>query len=385
MMPPSPATSDEPALAPVAPAPPGGGPPAPASSASPLTRGLGTAALWRECLLQIRLSLPISVAYLLGFALQLTSQIIVGHISASALAASSLATVYGNASGMAVIIGLTSACETLASQAFGAGNLPRVGAVAQRASAVMLAVCVPCGAAWLFAGPALRLMGQDEATVLLAAGCIRLQLPGLPAVAVYEVLKRALQSVGVSGPQVVIGVVAVVFNAVLGVALVYGTPLGFFGAPLALSVSQTLMLALALLYIRGHRRIHAVTNAWRAAWRRITGGGGKGNNGGSERDGASLAAAAAAAAVDLRPLDGGTAAALAAPEAERDLDDVLDECFSLPLSAQTALAGWREYLLLGIPSAVLLIVEWGSFEVGALIAGLISTDALAAHAHGVTP
>ena len=392
--------------------------------------GLGAAALLRECLLQVRLSLPISAAYLLSFALQLTSQIMVGHISAPALAAASLATVYGNASGMAVVIGLTSACETLASQAFGAGNLPRVGAVAQRASAVMLAVCVPCGAAWLAAGPALRAMGQDEATVALATGYIRLQLPGLPAVAVYEVLKRVLQSVDVSGPQVVIGAIAVAFNVALGALLVFATPMGFFGAPLAMSMSQVLMLVLVLLYIRAHRRIHAAARSWQAAWGRIANGsgggsGGSGGGGGGEQDSAGLAAAAAAAngAVDLRTLDGSSgvgvssgsggasggasgggagnggelapavapklrepavpaplpAAPAPPPAAERDIDDVLDEVFSLPLSAQHALVGWREYLLLGVPSALLLITEWGSFEIGALIAGLISVDALAAH------
>ena len=370
----------------------------------PFWRAFGAAELLHESLLQVRLSLPISASYLLNYVVLLTSQALVGHISGAALAAASLATIYGNATGMALIIGLTSACETLASQAYGAGNLPRVGAVAQRACAVMLAVCLPVGAAWLAAGPALRLLGQDEETVALAATYIRLQLFGLPAVAVYEVLKRALQSVGVATPQVAIGCAAVVTNAALGAALVWASPLGFLGAPLALSASQVLMLALVLLYIREHRRLHVALRAWQAAWRRVVGGSGGGGIGGGldgERDVTSLAAAAVAAeqAVDARPLDssGGSgggggggvgdppapahagAAPAALPAPEPDLDEVLDAVFSLPLSAEHAFAGWREYLLLGVPSAVLLVTEWGSFEVGALIAGLISTDALAAH------
>lgn len=369
--------------------------------------GYGSAVLWRECVTQIALSLPISLTYLLSFALQLTSQVLVGHISASALAAASLGTVYANASGMAVIIGLTSACETLASQAFGAGNLPRVGVVAQRASAVLLAVCVPCGVAWLAAGPALRSLGQDEETVALTATYIRMQLPGLPAIAVYEVYKRTLQSVGVSAPQVVIGCAAVLLNLVVGTILVYFTPLGFLGAPLALSGSQMLMAAMILLYIRWHRRIHAALRAAQRVWRRLFGGGcrrrggdaGEERGGGSERDAAGLAAAASDLAVDIRPLDGGGAgleplelsspspllpaaaadAAAADAAAPPDLDDVLDAVFSLPLRATHFLSGWREYLMLGLPSALLLVTEWGSFEVGALIAGLLSTNSLAAH------
>lgn len=386
-------------------------PVAPPGTPAATPPALSAAALWRECRLQVRLSLPISLSYLLGFGVQLTSQVIVGHISASALAAASLATIYANATGMACVIGLTSACETLASQAYGAGNLPRVGAVAQRASAVMLAVCVPVAALWLLAGPALRALGQDAGTVALAEAYIRLQLPGLPAVAVYEVLKRTLQSVDVAGPQVAIGCVALAANAALGAALVYGTPLGFLGAPLALSASQVLTLALMLLYIRDHRRVNSALRGARAAWQHAVGGSGGG--GGGERDVASLAAAAAAADqdVDLRQLDSGVggigpslppAAAVIVAAAEpplaaaaespptlpmpkptpptpTDVDDIIDAVFSLPLGAQHAFSGWREYLLLGIPSALLLVVEWGSFEVGAIIAGLISTDALAAH------
>jgi len=290
---------------------------APPPPATPPPTTFSAAALWHECILQLRLSLPISLSYMLGYVVLLTSQVLVGRISAASLAAASLGMVYGNTTGMAVIIGLTSACETLASQAFGAGNLPRVGAVAQRASAVLLAVCLPCGAAWLAAGPALRLLGQDEATVQLASTYIRLQLPGLPCAAVYEVLKRTLQSVGVAGPQVAIGVAAVVANAALGAVLVWGTPLGFLGAPLALSASQALQLALALLYIRRHREAHAAARALRAAWRRTVAGGAgwfgfgdeRGTGGGAaeaERDAAGLAAAAAAEhrAIDLTPLDG---------------------------------------------------------------------------------
>lgn len=46
---------------------------------------------------------------------------------------------------------------------------------------------------------------------------------------------------------------------------------------------------------------------------------------------------------------------------------------------EEALAGWREFILLGIPSATMLLVEWGSFEAAAVISGLLGTTSLAAH------
>ena len=353
--------------------------------------------LLAECRLLISLATPICLTYLVNFAMLLTSQSIVGHISADALAAASLATVFCNATGLAVLIGLTSGCETLCSQAFGAGNLPRVGVIMQRGCAVALAVCVPVSAAWLSAGPMLRALGQDEATVALAESYAALQVLGLPAVACYEVLKRGLQCVSVATPQVAIAGAALVVNAALGAGLVYGTPLGLLGAPIALAVTQWLMLGLAIAYIRTHRRVHTFVRA--AACKRGSGGSGGSAAGDGDALAGSKAAVVEVAALNAMPtspprpppglaapqLSGASATAASAalvelpPPLPLDLDDMLDSVFSVPPSFRAATSGWGEYLCLGIPSALLLVTEWGSFEVGALFAGLISTPVLASH------
>ena len=268
----------------------------------------------------------------------------------------------------------------------------------QRGCAVALAVCVPVAAAWMSAGPMLRALGQDESTVALAASYAALQVLGLPAVACYEVIKRALQCVSVATPQVAIAGAALVFNAALGAALVYGTPLGLLGAPISLAATQWLMLVLAVAYIRAHRSVHTLVRT--ASCKRASGG--------SSEDGQSSALAGKAAVVDVAaltaptpslppglatPLPGATAVAAAASPAAQteassalapapvalDLDDMLDAVFSVPLSFRAATSGWGEYLCLGVPSALLLVTEWGSFEVGALFSGLLSTSVLASH------
>ena len=61
-----------------------------------------------------------------------------------------------------------------------------------------------------------------------------------------------------------------------------------------------------------------------------------------------------------------------------DFDDVLDATTS-EFSMTMALSGWTEYLQLGLPSAAMLFAEWASYEVTAVIAGLISVNALATH------
>jgi MATE family multidrug resistance protein len=51
----------------------------------------------------------------------------------------------------------------------------------------------------------------------------------------------------------------------------------------------------------------------------------------------------------------------------------------LSFKAAFSVSGWKEYLALGLPSAVMLFVEWGSYEALSLVAGLIDTHTLAAH------
>jgi len=66
------------------------------------------------------------------------------------------------------------------------------------------------------------------------------------------------------------------------------------------------------------------------------------------------------------------------PPLPTDIDDVLDATLA-DFSLAIALSGWREYLQLGLPSAAMLFFEWASYEVTAVIAGLISINALATH------
>jgi hypothetical protein len=59
--------------------------------------------------------------------------------------------------------------------------------------------------------------------------------------------------------------------------------------------------------------------------------------------------------------------------------ELLDATWAAGLDATAATSGWGEFVALGFPSMVMLCVEWGSFEVQALIAGAFSTTVLAAH------
>ena len=91
---------------------------------------------WSAFFIEVRavatLAAPVAGTYLLSFMLNISSALIVGHVSATALAASALGNMFANATGFSITYGACSAVDTLSSQAFGANNLARVGYISQR-------------------------------------------------------------------------------------------------------------------------------------------------------------------------------------------------------------------------------------------------------------
>lgn len=138
-------------------------------TALPVTRR----AVWGEFLELAHLAGPIVLMYLTSIGVAFTSQVLVGHVSSTHLAAAALATMFSNATGLSIVLGCAASCDTLCSQAFGAKNYPRVGLVAYRGVFVGLAMSIFVGALWVFgAGPFFRAMDQDEELISLATAYI---------------------------------------------------------------------------------------------------------------------------------------------------------------------------------------------------------------------
>jgi Na+-driven multidrug efflux pump len=254
----------------------------------------------------------------------------------------------------------------------------------------------------------------------------------MPALVTFEVLKKHLTNVGAPGVPLALTALGTATNLGAGVGLVFFTPLGFLGAPCALVLGAWVMVGAALAYFRFHRALHAAMRAHGLG--ALVPGSTLAESAAAAASAASAAAAAAAAAAssatatiasegqtrslvasassvgvaDLGDvLDEARAAADAAsasltsvavasvgapaaasvgapavasgpPPLPTDIDDVLDATLA-DFSLAIALSGWREYLSLGLPSAAMLFFEWASYEVTAVIAGLMSINALATH------
>lgn len=362
-------------------------------TALPVTRR----AVWGEFLELAHLAGPIVLMYLTSIGVAFTSQVLVGHVSSTHLAAAALATMFSNATGLSIVLGCAASCDTLCSQAFGAKNYPRVGLVAYRGVFVGLAMSIFVGALWVFgAGPFFRAMDQDEELISLATAYIRTLLWGLPAQVSFELLKKPFLSANFTLQPLLFSALSMALTGFLGYLFVYVFENGYLGAPAAACVSYWLCLALLLLYTRFHRHAHRALAAARTlccgrappapapapAGAAAADDGGIGLAewgvppwGGSSRAAEAPGAALLPSGAPPPPLPPAPPPP-ASPPAFHDLLDALWPPLTLEVLSP---AGLLEYVRIGLPSAAMLFVEWGSYEVLAVFAGMLGQLELASH------
>jgi Na+-driven multidrug efflux pump len=166
--------------------------------------------------------------------------------------------------------GAVTASDTLASQAFGAGEYTRVGRVTYRGMAIMSAISVPIAALWCAAGPLLHLLGQDPEVATEAGRVCALLIPALLPSMWTDVLDKHFHAVGLTLPTLIVVAVMVAVNAALGRLLILSTPLGLYGAPVSTSLCSWLQFALTAAYFWRYRRVHG---ALAACWNLVAGAG----------------------------------------------------------------------------------------------------------------
>ena len=136
--------------------------------------------------------------------------------SADEQAALVLGQMYCNALGISVVAGLAMGLDSLAPQANGHGDKHLVGLYTQRGICISLLALLPVSLVWLFCRPVLiHVLRIDDDLAELAARFVWARLPGLPAVVLFELLRRFAQAQRVAWPvMVVCCVVAVIHGGV---------------------------------------------------------------------------------------------------------------------------------------------------------------------------
>ncbi len=213
----------------------------------------------------VALALPVVVVQLGLMSMGVVDSIMVGHLSARALAAVALGNIYFF-NVIVFAMGTLFALDPIVAQAVGARDEPAIARGIQRGLVLSLALSVLCAVLMAPAGRVITLARQPVEIVPGASAYVRISIAGALPFLVFIVLRQSLQAMGRVAPIVVTIFAANFLNAGLNWAFVYGhlgaQPLGVEGSAIATVLSRWAMclglLALAWPALRPHLR------PWRA-------------------------------------------------------------------------------------------------------------------------
>ncbi|XP_059829524.1 multidrug and toxin extrusion protein 1-like isoform X1 [Hypanus sabinus] len=217
---------------------------------------------WKEARGLSLVAGPVFLTQLMVFCISIVSTVFCGHLGKIELDAVSLATTVINVSAISIGMGLATTCDTLFSQTHGSKNLKRIGVILQRGILILMMFCFPCWAFLINTEHILLVLKQPPEVVKLTTLYVKIFLPALPAVFIYQLEIKYLQNQGINMPQVLTGFLANIFNAAVNYVLIYKLSLGIRGSAMANVASQYCQAIFLFLYIRC-RRLHVET--W-AGW-----------------------------------------------------------------------------------------------------------------------
>lgn len=193
------------------------------SLAQPVSRGRRTATELKELL---TLAAPIMIAQLATTAMGFVDAVMAGSVGPRDLAAVAL----GNSIWIPVFLLMTGtllATTAKVAQRYGAGDQAGTGPLVRQALWLALLVGPLAGATlWLLSEPILRAMKVEEALIEPSCFYLRGIACGLPAVALYHVLRCFSDGLGRTRPSMVLGICGLMLNIPINYVLIYGH-LGF--------------------------------------------------------------------------------------------------------------------------------------------------------------
>ena len=210
----------------------------------------------REARVLTRLATPVALTQVSAMLLWTVDFVMVGRIGVEAINAVSLGRLWVMGTSM-IAIGLLWGIDPIATQAHGARDRERLGDVLLHGSTLALVATVPLALAWLATEPVLLAFGQDPATVAVAARYVAVQIPALPCLLLFMMLRQYLQARGIVRPAMSIGFGSIVFNAAANAVLIFGLfgapRLGAVGAGVATALTEAAMLIALVVAVRRHR------------------------------------------------------------------------------------------------------------------------------------
>ena len=193
----------------------------------------------------LRLAVPVVIIQVGMMAMGVVDTVMVGHISAQALAAVALGNLYFFT--LAVFaMGTLMVLDPVVAQAVGAGETPAIARAVQRGVMIASLLTVPTVILLVLAEPIFGFLHQPAEVIPLAAAYAVRTAPGAFPFLLFIVFRQSLQAMGSTAPIVGAIVAANVVNAALNWVLIFGhlgfEAMGVVGSAWATTISRALLL-----------------------------------------------------------------------------------------------------------------------------------------------
>mmetsp|Transcript_26546 Transcript_26546/g.35449 ORF Transcript_26546/g.35449 Transcript_26546/m.35449 type:complete len:536 (+) Transcript_26546:31-1638(+) len=209
--------------------------------------------IFDELLAMIKLAAPVVGTYMLEMMPGVVGLILVGHIrgdnTEEIISATALAVAFLNLFAFTVGFGLSTAMDTLCSQAFGANQSQRMGVYLQTGVLVLSSLYIIVCIMFYYSTEILIFLGQPAQVAELAGQFTRYLLPGVPFVYLYELLRKVLQAQNNVLPMLYVAIISNVINVITGYFLVYYTRLGWLGVAVARVVCNISLPLMLISYV----------------------------------------------------------------------------------------------------------------------------------------
>jgi MATE family multidrug resistance protein len=203
-----------------------------------------------------QLAAPVVATQLGSMTLGVVDMLMLGRFSTEALSSSALARVW--LMGTFIIFqGLLLGLDPHFSQAHGRQDEEHLSLTLQRGVVLALAMSLPLAALWTLTDSFLSLWDTPPELATAGGEYALARLSGIPAALLFIVFRGWLQGRGLMRPAMWVVLAANLFNVLANWALIFGhaglPALGVQGAGYATALTQWVMLACLILFIRGFR------------------------------------------------------------------------------------------------------------------------------------
>ncbi len=204
----------------------------------------------------LRLAVPVVIIQVGMMAMGVVDTVMVGHISAQALAAVALGNLYFFT--LAVFAqGTLMVLDPLVAQAVGARDEPAIARAVQRGVIIAVVLSIPAVILLASASPIFTVLNQPTEVIPLASAYAVRTAPGTFPFLLFVVFRQSLQSMGRTAPIVGAIIGANLVNGALNWVLIFGhlgfPAMGVVGSAWATTISRLLL----------------VVGLWAAAWRQL--------------------------------------------------------------------------------------------------------------------